>query len=147
MKHLEAALEDAPHCRLTSFISRSANQICAKLLTLPSFFANSVSVSSPLLRLLFCNSFLGFPLTGFVKEFLKSIDFTRFLIDLTKNRPQRGFPSRSVFLLFLYFLFIVILFTGITDFVEKYAISTCEMTTFLFPHSTPIFKTVTFSLG
>lgn len=31
MKHLEAALEDAP-------ISRSANQICAKLLTLPNFF-------------------------------------------------------------------------------------------------------------
>ena len=97
-------------------------------------FANSVSVSSPLLRLLFAKPVNGNPWKGFAKSISQKHWFYKVSDRFNeKNRPQRGFPSRSVSLLFLYFFCPSSFFFGDNGFCEKYAISTCEMTTFLFP--------------
>ena len=67
------------------------------------------------------------------KNFSKSIDFTRFLIDLTKKTDLKGDSLQGLFSFFSCIFCSSLFFYGDNGFCEKYAISTCEMTTFLFP--------------
>ena len=97
-------------------------------------FANSVSVSSPLLRLLFAKPVNGNPWKGFAKSisqkhwFYKVSD--RFY---RKKQTSKGIPFKVCFSSFSVFFCPSSFFIGDNGFCEKYAISTCEMTTFLFP--------------
>ena len=107
-------------CHLTSFIS--------------VFFANSVSVSSSLLWLLLANPFRPMFVQEISQKSSKGLILQDFWPILSqKNRPQRGFPPKSVFSRFSVFFAHRHSFLRIAEFVKNTLSAVAKWQQKLFP--------------